>query len=77
MTEISQLEWEARQLAASQARDALFRAVTKQPALLALWRAWREAEAALIDGGRARRESELTDPTATPVPVADDEEQAR
>ena len=61
MPELTQLEWERRQLAASQARDRLFSAVAKQPELLKLWRAWRESEAALIDAGRARREAEAHD----------------
>ena len=61
MPELTQLEWERRQLAASQARDRLFAAIARQPALLALWRAWRESEAALIDAGRARREAEVFD----------------
>lgn len=59
MPELTQLEWERRQLVASQARDKLFKAVAQQPELLRLWRAWRESEAALIDAGRARREAEV------------------
>ncbi len=62
MPELSQIEWERRQLAASQARDRLFAALAQQPDLLRLWRAWRAwraSEAALIDAGRARRESEV------------------
>lgn len=59
MAELTQIEWEARQLAASNARDRLFTAIAQQPALLALWRAWRESEAQLIDAGRARREAEV------------------
>ncbi len=58
MPELTQIEWERRQLAASAARDQLFHAVAQQPALLALWQAWRESEAALLDAGRARREAE-------------------
>lgn len=61
MPELTQIEWEQRQLAASTARDQLFTAITRQPALLALWQAWRASEAALIDAGRARRESEVSD----------------
>ena len=58
MAELTQLEWERRQLVASKARDRLFQAIARQPALLALWRDWREAEAHLLDAGRARREAE-------------------
>ena len=61
MPELTQLEWERRQLAASQARDTLFQAIARQPALLALWCAWRESEAELIDAGRARREAEVVE----------------
>ena len=61
MPELTQLEWERRQLAASLARDRLFQAIARQPDLLALWKAWRESEAQLIDAGRARRESEVFD----------------
>jgi len=57
--ELTQLEWERCQLAASRARDRLFQAITRQPDLLQLWRAWRESEAALIDAGRARRDAEV------------------
>lgn len=59
MAELTQQQWEARQLQASQARDRLFHAIAQQPDPLELWRAWRESEAQLIDAGRARRESEV------------------
>jgi len=60
MAELTQQQLEARQLRASQARDRLFSAIAQQPDLLALWRAWRESEAQLIDADRARRDSEAT-----------------
>lgn len=55
---LTPVDWERMQLAETEARQRLYTAITRQPELLKLWTAWQQAERALVDAGRARREGE-------------------
>jgi hypothetical protein len=58
MGELSALDFERLLLEETAARQTLFAALSKQPAMLALWCRWVQSQAALTDASRARRESE-------------------
>lgn len=59
MGDLTAIEFEQLLMSETEARQVLFAALSRQPAMLALWVRWVQAQAALVDASRSRRESEV------------------
>ena len=59
MPELTQSDYEAAEVRVHQLRERFLDIVCSHPEAFEAWSAWRQAEHALFDARRARRESEV------------------